>query len=96
MVPSDALADVLGLTDTQRAKLQQFTKVIEALNQENFATPQLKQLKLTDDQMARIANGERVRTVLTPEQVQVLESNQRQGRGGGPSTGSSHGEGPRG
>jgi len=88
LVPSDALAEVVGLTDTQRAKLQQFTKVIDALNQENFATPQIKQLKLTEEQMARIANGERVRAVLTPEQIQVLEANQRQGRGGG--------EGPRG
>lgn len=80
MVPADALAELLGLTDTQKSQLERFSRVIDALNQENFIVQAFRQLKLTDDQMTSIAKGAPVRTVLTPAQILVLDANKRPGR----------------
>ena len=85
MVPADALGKYLGLSSVQKAKLEQFKKVIEALESENFAMLSFAELKLTDDQIAKIGKGAKLRSVFNATQLKFLESHQRPqgGPGGG-------------
>jgi hypothetical protein len=82
MVPGRYLEEYLGLTGGQRKKLDALMKTIDALDKENYITPALAQLKLTDAQIQKIAAGEAVRSVLTGDQKQILDANQRRGFGG--------------
>ncbi len=79
MVPADALADYLDLSTEQKTKLDEFKKTVEALNAENFAMGEFAQLKLTRDQIHKIGTGSRIRQVLTPDQIKILEQFQRRG-----------------
>ncbi|HLK55585.1 MAG TPA: YHYH protein [Chthonomonadaceae bacterium] len=81
-VPGDVLAKYLGLNKGQADKLDRLMKAIDALRAENFALPAFAQLKLTDAQIRKIAEGGKVREVLTDEQRKVLDANPRPGPGG--------------
>ena len=85
MVPLDSLEVLLKLTPAQKSTVELLKKTMEALRSENFAAPALAQLKLTEDQVKRIASGERLSRVLSADQRRVFESNKRQfGGPGGP------------
>ena len=81
-VPGDMLGPYLGLDKEQKQKLDRLVKTVEALRNENFALPAFAQLKLTDDQIRKIAEGESVKDVLTPEQNRILDANRRPESGG--------------
>jgi hypothetical protein len=79
MMPGDALAEYLGLSEAQKFKYAEFNKVVEALGAENFATPEFSRLKLTPEQIHRIGTGGKLREVLSADQIRTLEANRRQG-----------------
>ncbi len=81
-VPAVMLEQYLSLTGEQKIKLERLVKVMEALRRENFALQATPRLKLTDDQIRKIAEGGKVRTVLTPDQNRILEANPRPQFGG--------------
>ena len=81
MVPAEPLRKYLGLTPEQNQKLDKYLKVIDAFKTTPFAIHALSELKLTDDQMDRIAAGAKPLTVLTAEQKRIYNRNQRPGFG---------------
>ncbi len=99
-VPGDLLGDYLGLTKSQREKLDRLMKTVSALRSENFAIPAFTKLKLTNDQISRIAGGAKAKDVLTTAQKKVMAANMRpqfrgpDGPGGPGGPGGQQGGGP--
>ena len=83
-VPGDYLGDYLGLTSAQKLKLERLVKTMDALSKENFVPTAFAQLKLTEEQIRKMAEGAAVKDVLTPDQQKTLDANTRRGRPGGP------------
>lgn len=77
LVPASALGTYLGLTDTQKAKLEALVKTMDALSRENFTIPAFAELKLEDEQIRRIAAGAAVSSVLSATQKKVLIERKR-------------------
>ena len=94
MVPGDALVAYLELTPAQKAKYADFKKLIDALNEENFAMGSIGALKVTPDQIKRVGAGEKLRKVLSAKQIETMEANLRPAGGfGGPPGGGQGGPG---
>lgn len=77
MVPADVLASYLDLSVEQQARLKTFKTALEKLTEAGVMPHQLTGLKLTKNQIEKIAKGEKLATVLTAEQREQLQ-------GGGP------------
>lgn len=93
MVPGDLLPQYLNLTSVQKQKLERLIKTIDAFRNENFSLRAFGQLKLTEEQMRKIASGSAVNTVLTATQKKVVTANPRP-RFGGPGGPGGPGGGP--
>ena len=83
-VPAEPLRSYLGLTKEQGRKLDLFIKVVEGFRNTRFALHALAGLKLTDSQIAKIAGGAKVESVLTSTQTKFFNENQRPAFPGGP------------
>ena len=81
-VPASALRAYLGLTGAQQERLAALVKTVDALNRESFAIHRFADLKLTDDQIRKIAAGGKLSQVLSAEQQKMLATNKRPGYGG--------------
>jgi hypothetical protein len=93
-VPAEPLRKYLGLTKEQNARLDTYLKVIDAVKRTQFALPEIARLNLTDAQMTQIAGGAAVESVLTADQKQVFDANQRPAFNGGPGFGAPGGGPP--
>ncbi|MCW3098953.1 MAG: hypothetical protein JWL77_4571 [Chthonomonadaceae bacterium] len=82
-VPGDYLGQYLGLTGAQQQKLTNLMKTMDALSKENFVPSAFAQLRLTEDEMRKIAAGGTLAEVLTADQQQTLNANKRPGRRSG-------------
>jgi len=83
-VPAEPLRKYLGLTIEQNARLDTYVKAIDAIRVSRFALPAIARLHLTDAQISQIAGGAALESVLTADQKQVFDANQRPAFNGGP------------
>lgn len=72
------------LSESQRSRLNTLIKALKSLQEEGIRPDALTKLQLTDDQLAKLAAGRAVESVLTSEQQKIAQSYQMpQGGPGG-------------